>query len=158
MISPLGNLVVRYVAGLYRVRDRTAGLRAIRSSLLRDINFNELRVQEYAFQIALLHQVLTLGAKIREAPVDFIDRVEGDSKLGLSDIIEFLINAWWIRLSGTRTFIKFGIVGGGVWRDRDSWNIYIVDKRSSKYVSRVAYSVAILRRRLFELVATGRCI
>jgi dolichol-phosphate mannosyltransferase len=29
----------------------------------------------------------------------------------MSDIVEFLVNAWWIRLWSARTFIKFCIVG-----------------------------------------------
>jgi dolichol-phosphate mannosyltransferase len=109
--SRLGNLVARYVAGLYRVRDCTAGFRAIRSSVLRQIDFGTLRVKGYAFQIALLHRADGLGARVAEIPVHFVDRKVGESKLGLSDIVEFLVNAWWIRLWSARTFIKFCIVG-----------------------------------------------
>ena len=106
-----GNIVGRYVAGLYKVRDCTAGFRAIRTTLLKQIAFDDLRVQGYAFQVALLHKAVSLGAIIKEVPVDFIDRTEGESKLGLSDIIEFILNAWWIRLHSSKTFIKFAIVG-----------------------------------------------
>ena len=106
-----GNIVGRYVAGLYKVRDCTAGFRAIRTSLLKKVTFDDLRVQGYAFQVALLHKAMSLGAIIKEVPVDFIDRTEGESKLGLSDIIEFILNAWWIRLHSSKTFIKFAIVG-----------------------------------------------
>jgi dolichol-phosphate mannosyltransferase len=109
--SRLGNLVARYVAGLYRVRDCTAGFRAIRSSVLRQIDFSTLRVKGYAFQIALLHRAVGLGARVAEIPVHFVDRKVGESKLGLRDIVEFLVNAWWIRLWSARTFIKFCIVG-----------------------------------------------
>ena len=106
-----GNWVARYVAGLYGIRDCTAGFRAIRTSILRQIDFSALRVKGYAFQVALLHQAVTLGAVVREVPVDFIDRKRGQSKLGLSDIIEFILNAWWIRLRALRTFIRFALVG-----------------------------------------------
>jgi dolichol-phosphate mannosyltransferase len=111
LISLGGNFVARYVAGIYRVRDCTAGFRAIRTSVLRDIDLSRLRVQGYAFQVALLHAAVTEGAKVVEVPVDFIDRTQGESKLGLSDIIEFVENAWWIRLQSSRIFIKFAIVG-----------------------------------------------
>ena len=50
-------------------------------------------------------------AVIQEIPVAFIERIHGHSKLGLRDIVEFLINAWWIRLCTFRTFIKFSLVG-----------------------------------------------
>jgi len=109
--SRLGNIVARYVAGLYRVHDCTAGFRAIRSSVLRQIDFGTLRVKGYAFQIALLHRAVGLGAQVAEVPVHFVDRKVGESKLGISDIVEFLVNAWWIRLWTARTFIKFCIVG-----------------------------------------------
>lgn len=106
-----GNVVARYVAGMYRVRDCTAGFRAIRGSLLKRINFSRLGVQGYAFQVALLHAAIVEGAKVVEVPVDFIERVHGTSKLGIRDILEFVLNAWWIRFQASKTFIKFGIVG-----------------------------------------------
>ena len=106
-----GNWVARYVVGLYGIRDCTAGFRAIRASILRQIDFSALRVKGYAFQVALLHQAVTLGAVVREVPVHFIDRKLGQSKLGLSDIVEFVLNAWWIRLRALRTFIRFALVG-----------------------------------------------
>lgn len=109
--SIFGNIVARYVAGIYRVRDCTAGFRAIRASLLRGVNLSGLRVQGYAFQVALLHAAVVQGAKVVEVPVNFVDRTQGDSKLGLRDIVEFIWNAWWIRFQASRTFIKFAIVG-----------------------------------------------
>jgi len=109
--SYFGNLVARYVAGLSPVRDCTAGFRAIRTSILIRTSFEDLRVKGYAFQVALLHEAKTAGARIEEVPVDFIERSEGKSKLGLSDILEFIVNAWWIRFRSSRTFIKFALVG-----------------------------------------------
>jgi dolichol-phosphate mannosyltransferase len=110
-ISRCGNLVARYLAGLYGVRDCTAGFRAIRSRVLKQINLDDLKVQGYAFQVALLERALALGAKVREVPVEFVDRTQGESKLGLSDISEFILHAWKIRVHKSRSFIKFSIVG-----------------------------------------------
>jgi dolichol-phosphate mannosyltransferase len=109
--SAVGNWVARYVAGLYGIRDCTAGFRAIRASILRQIDFGALKVKGYAFQVALLHQAVTLGAVVKEVPVDFVDRKLGQSKLGLSDITEFVLNAWWIRMRALRTFLRFAVVG-----------------------------------------------
>jgi dolichol-phosphate mannosyltransferase len=106
-----GNWVARYVAGLYGIRDCTAGFRAIRASILRQIDFSDLRVKGYAFQVALLHQAVTLGAVVKEVPVHFVDRKRGQSKLGLADITEFVLNAWWIRMRALRTFLRFALVG-----------------------------------------------
>ena len=109
--SRFGNIVARYLAGIYSVRDCTAGFRAIRTSVLRRIDFAKLGVQGYAFQVALLHAVTVEKARIVEVPVNFIDRCYGDSKLGLRDIVEFVANAWWIRFESSKTFIKFLAVG-----------------------------------------------
>jgi len=106
-----GNWVARYIAGLYGIRDCTAGFRAIRASVLREIDFSALRVKGYAFQVALLHQAVSLGATVKEVPVHFVDRKRGQSKLGLADIVEFVINAWWIRMRAMRTFVRFALVG-----------------------------------------------
>ncbi len=111
-ISLWGNIFARYLAGLYRVKDCTAGFRAIRGSVLRKIDFNTLAsVKGYAFQVALLNQAIFNQAVIKEIPVNFMDRVRGVTKLGLSDIIEFLINVWWIRFQVSKTFLKFAAVG-----------------------------------------------
>jgi len=106
-----GNIAARYIAGINQVRDCTAGFRAIRTSILRRIDLSSLRVQGYAFQVALLHAAVVENARIKEVPVDFVDRKYGESKLGLRHILEFAINVWWIRLQSSKTFIKFGIVG-----------------------------------------------
>jgi dolichol-phosphate mannosyltransferase len=110
-VSLGGNFVARYVAGTYRVRDCTAGFRAIRATLLRAIDLDALRVQGYAFQVALLHAAVVHGARIVEVPVDFADRRHGESKLGFRDIVEFILNAGWIRFQSSRTFLKFAVVG-----------------------------------------------
>jgi dolichol-phosphate mannosyltransferase len=109
--SRFGNLVARYVAGIYRIHDCTAGFRAIRSTVLRGMDMQGFRVQGYAFQIALLHAAVARGAKVVELPVDFIDRTVGESKLGLKDIIEFFRSAAWIRFQSSEAFIKFCLVG-----------------------------------------------
>ena len=109
--SRVGNVVARYVAGIYHVRDCTAGFRVIRRSLLQHLALSKLRVKGYAFQVALLHAAVLRGANIQEIPVDFPDRVRGESKLGIADILELIINAWWIRFQSTKIFLKFGIVG-----------------------------------------------
>jgi dolichol-phosphate mannosyltransferase len=111
MNSKWGNVFARYVAGMYPVRDCTAGFRAIRSSLISKIDPDTLKVRGYAFQISLLHEAILNHAKVREVPVVFVDRMRGETKLGLSDIVEFMLNAWWIRFERSKTFIKFAVVG-----------------------------------------------
>ncbi len=112
MISQWGNVFARYIAGLYKVRDCTAGFRAIRAEVIKKIDLDALKVRGYAFQISLLHEAIVNHARVQEAPVEFIDRKRGQTKLGLSDIVEFMLNAWWIRFERSKTFLKFSVVGG----------------------------------------------
>jgi len=143
--SKFGNIVARYVAGIYRVHDCTAGFRAIRCSALRRINFSSLKVKGYAFQIALLHAAVVQRAKIVEIPVDFIERIHGESKLGLSDIIEFIVNAWWIRFQSSTTFIKFGIVGAsGVVVNLSVFTLLMAAGMNKYIASPIAIEVSII--------------
>jgi dolichol-phosphate mannosyltransferase len=102
LVSLCGNVAARYVAGIYRVRDCTAGFRAIRVEILRRIALERLQVQGYAFQIALLHAAIVSGARVVELPIEFLDRTVGESKLGFRDILEFLRSVAWIRLQSSR--------------------------------------------------------
>ena len=140
-----GNLAARYIAGIPQIRDCTAGFRAIRASLLRRIDFSELRVQGYAFQVALLHAALEEGGKIREIPVDFVDRKQGESKLQFSDIIEFAINVWGIRLQSSKTFIKFAIVGAsGVLVNLGFFSLFLMMEINKYIASPIAIELSII--------------
>lgn len=111
MNSRVGNIFARHIAGLGHVKDCTAGFRAISVPLLKKIDVNDLRVKGYAFQIALLDRAINAGAIVKEIPVDFINRKYGETKMAVKDILEFMLNCWWIRFEKIGTFIKFVIVG-----------------------------------------------
>lgn len=96
--SKWGNLFARHIAGLGSVQDCTSGYRAIRTSLLKKINLNKLKAKGYAFQIDLLHKAIKNNARISEVPIQFTDRVFGNSKLRKRDIAEFILNSFMIRM------------------------------------------------------------
>jgi dolichol-phosphate mannosyltransferase len=145
MISRWGNVFARSVAGLYKVRDCTAGFRAIRASLLRRMDPCAIEVKGYAFQLALLHEAVMLDADIREVPVDFIDRTKGRSKLGVSDILQFMLNAWWIRMERSRTFLRFAAVGAtGVVVNLGSFTVLMGAGLSKFIASPLAIEVSII--------------
>lgn len=143
-VSYFGNLVARLIVGL-KVRDCTAGFRVIRSDILETINLDHLAVRGYAFQVALLNRCINQGAKVKEIPVDFIDRERGTSKLGIRDVFEFILNVWWIRLQNHGTFVKFAIVGlSGVFVNLGCFTL-LLELGLSKYIcSPIAIEVSIL--------------
>ena len=45
----------------------------------------------------ILFECVNSGAKVFEVSIDFKDREKGKSKLGLSDILEFMMNSFILR-------------------------------------------------------------
>ena len=111
LLSRWGNRFARYVAGMYGIRDCTAGFKAIRTSALRRVFPLRLKVQGYVFQVACLHALYIDGADIVELPIYFADRSAGETKLGRRDVVEFFVHVWWLRLLSRKTFIKFALTG-----------------------------------------------
>ena len=110
-LSRGGNYLARRIAGLVSVQDCTSGFKAISARALKAAKVSEVRVQGYAFQVALLHRLIESGANIVEQPIYFRDRERGQTKLGVRDLIEFFYSVWWLRVAGYRTFLKFSLVG-----------------------------------------------
>lgn len=92
--SKYGNIFARFIAGLMQVKDCTSGFRAIKVDFIKQIDLEHLKVNGYAFQMNILFECVKLGAKTYEIPIDFIDRVKGQSKLSIKDVIEFMINSF----------------------------------------------------------------
>ena len=98
LISYFGNAYARRVSGL-EISDATGGFRATRSELLERIGFERIRADGYAFQIELNYRLWKNGARMKEIPIFFLDRVRGESKLNLRIGLEALWIVWWLRLA-----------------------------------------------------------
>ena len=98
LLSRGGNLYVRLLLGI-SVRDATAGFRVFRSSALNAIDLGEVRSAGYVFQTDLAYRVLTAGLRVREVPIEFVERERGDSKMSRAVAAESLrrITAWGLR-------------------------------------------------------------
>jgi len=90
MISKVANLLARLAVSDSSIRDCTGGYRMIRASALREVDFGSLNVKGYGFQILLLESIVRAGGVVREVPIAFVDRVEGESKIRTKDMSEFL--------------------------------------------------------------------
>ena len=140
-----GNVVTRYIAGIGGIRDCTSGFRAIRAPLLAKLGLDQLRVQGYGFQVALLYESVIRDARVVEIPIEFVDREEGESKLGLRDIAEFITNAFWIRFRSSQTFLKFLLVGAsGVIVNLGTFTVLLGAGMNKYLASPIAIEVSIL--------------
>jgi dolichol-phosphate mannosyltransferase len=68
--------------------DLTSAFRAYRADVLRSVDFAALRAEGYGFLIQLVHCLERSGVKFAEIPVQFINRVEGRSKMSPKMAVE----------------------------------------------------------------------
>jgi dolichol-phosphate mannosyltransferase len=98
LLSRGGNLYVRVLLGV-AVRDATAGFRLFRRSALEAIDLDSVESTGYVFQTDMVVRCLRQGLRVREVPIEFIERVRGDSKMSGQVATESLrrITAWGLR-------------------------------------------------------------
>ncbi|MFH1292026.1 MAG: polyprenol monophosphomannose synthase [bacterium] len=92
----------RLLLGL-KTKDVTAGFRLFRRKVLMTIPLDQISSNGYAFQEEMLYRAEKSGFKIKEIPVSFADRREGQSKLSKEDIIEFFIIIIKLKFARKRT-------------------------------------------------------
>ena len=80
LLSRGGNLYVRLLLGI-RVKDATAGFRLFRRATLERIDLPNVRSTGYVFQTDLAFRTISRGMRVTEVPIEFIERVRGDSKM-----------------------------------------------------------------------------
>ncbi|MEP7199291.1 MAG: polyprenol monophosphomannose synthase [Chloroflexota bacterium] len=91
LLSYFANFYVRHLTGL-RVRDCTSGFVGYRRRVLEAINFESVRAEGYAFLIEMKYRAQRQHFTIGEAPIIFVDRRMGVSKLSQRVMIE----AFWL--------------------------------------------------------------
>ena len=98
LLSRGGNLYVRLLLGI-GVRDATAGYRLFRRQTLEKIDLAKVRSTGYVFQTDLVARTLNAGLTVREVPIEFVERVRGDSKMSGAVATESLkrITAWGLQ-------------------------------------------------------------
>ncbi|WP_028473086.1 polyprenol monophosphomannose synthase [Nocardioides alkalitolerans] len=97
-LSRGGNLYVRLLLGM-RVKDATAGFRLFRRTTLEKIDLSSVQSTGYVFQTDLTWRTVQAGLHVSEVPIEFVERVRGDSKMTGSVATESLrrITRWGLR-------------------------------------------------------------
>lgn len=97
LISRSGNWYAAFMLGT-GIRDMTSGFRVYRAELIRKLDFSSVSSQGYSFQIELAMLASSIG-KVKEVPICFVERVNGQSKMTLGIVIEALIKTtvWGFR-------------------------------------------------------------
>ena len=72
------------------IEDSTSGFRMFKRNTLQQIKFDSIESDGFAFQIEVLYQLKQKGLRGLEVPTTFVNRVEGKSKMGGSEVIQFI--------------------------------------------------------------------
>jgi len=71
------------------ISDPTSGFRMFKKSVLKLVNFSEIKSEGFAFQVELLCYLRRKGLKGIEIPTNFVNRKAGKSKMRASEMIQF---------------------------------------------------------------------
>ncbi len=93
-----GNLFVRVALGI-PVRDATAGFRVYRVDALQAMGVSTVASAGYCFQVDLTLRAVDRNLTVVEVPIEFVERVQGVSKMGTSIVAEALVrvSAWGVQ-------------------------------------------------------------
>lgn len=103
---PFDRVLLSYFASLYvrcilwiNVKDTTAGFKCYTRKVLENIKLDEIQFIGYAFQIEMKYKAIKLGFKVKEVPITFIDRKEGQSKMSGSIFKEAVLGVLQMRFN-----------------------------------------------------------
>ncbi len=89
LLSYLASIYTRLVTGI-PVYDTTGGFKCFRRKALEKLNLNNIISKGYIFQLELNYKVWLSGLKVKEVPIIFYERRDGESKMAGGIIFEAL--------------------------------------------------------------------
>ena len=94
-LSRGGSLYTRMMLGV-PMKDATGGYRAFRADTLRKLDLTGVESAGYCFQVELGWRAVKAGMRVREVPIDFVERELGDSKMSQKIVVEALwrVTVW----------------------------------------------------------------
>ncbi len=104
LITRLANFYIRIMLGL-KVRDCNSGYRCFRSNVIKSINPDKINAKGPDIVQEVLFKSKLKGFKIKEIPIEFVDRRKGKSKLGIKQ----LAKGYWVILKLKMLYLFGGI-------------------------------------------------
>jgi len=97
MLSYGASLYTRLFTGM-PVKDPTAGFVVYTREVLEKMDLSKITFVGYAFQIEMKYYCYSLGYKIKEIPITFVDRELGTSKMNMGIVQEGIFGVLQIRM------------------------------------------------------------
>ena len=101
MLSRWGNIYARLITRS-KIHDLTTGFHCYRAELLKRYDLDSIDGKGFAFLMEMKIIAERLGARIREIPIIFPGRINGQSKLNNNIIYEGLVMPWKLRYRQNR--------------------------------------------------------
>lgn len=102
---PLSRLLLSYGAGIYTraitglpVRDVTAGFVCYHRRVLHALDLSRVKSNGYSFQVEMKYRAWRNGFRLKEVPIVFTERTEGQSKMSKAIVREAALKVWEFRL------------------------------------------------------------
>ncbi|MCL2447317.1 MAG: polyprenol monophosphomannose synthase [Polyangiaceae bacterium] len=101
LLSKGGSLYSRLILGL-PVYDLTSGYKAYSRRALDAIRLGDVRSNGYSFQIETTYRAILHGMRVKEVPIQFVDRTVGRSKMSRTVFLEAVGMVWKLRADALR--------------------------------------------------------
>jgi len=102
---PMSRLLISYFGSIYArtitrmpIRDATGGFNCWHRKVLEAVHLDRVRSNGYSFQIELKYRAWRKGFSLKEVPILFTERDEGDSKMSKSIVREAIWRVWWLKI------------------------------------------------------------
>ena len=99
ILSKVANIYAKIITKS-NIYDMTSGFRIYSRNALEKIEYDKTKSDGYSFQIEMSVRANNQKLKIKEVPIVFNERREGESKMNLKIIIEALFIVFKLRLGG----------------------------------------------------------
>tara|TARA_Y100000590_G_scaffold87774_1_gene98422 strand:- start:37 stop:750 length:714 start_codon:yes stop_codon:yes gene_type:complete len=82
--------IIARISARIDIKDSTSGFRMFKRETLQSIEFDKIESDGFAFQIEMLYQLKQKGFRGLEMPTIFVNRKSGKSKMGGTEIMQFI--------------------------------------------------------------------
>lgn len=101
---PFKRLLLSYLASIYTrfitripLLDTTGGFKCFRREALALLDLNKIMSNGYSFQLEVNYKLWAKGARIKEVPIIFYERRDGQSKMNKKIVIEAVFAVFFLR-------------------------------------------------------------
>ncbi len=97
LLSYGASLYTRFITGI-PISDTTGGFKCFTRRALESLDLSKIISNGYSFQLELNYKIWAKGMKIKEVPIIFYERRDGQSKMNGNIIIEAVFAVFFLRL------------------------------------------------------------